>query len=431
MQVSFDAGEVAQKIPLRRPWTTAWLSSERYEVGKLIGKGSYGTVRAAYDLQEERHVAIKMIPHLFDDLDDCKRNLREIAILSKLNHENIVRLHDIVAPAQLDSFNEIHIVLELVYTDMREVLRRPKLMVVRHPDGLLRDLLAGCAYIHSVGVYHRDLKPANCLLTRDWLVKICDFGLARAIGEGLPPLHYQDSMGVLDDCKDDHQDSEGLPPPLTLKRSLTEHVVTRWYRAPEIMLQASYTQAIDIWSVGCIYAELLAMLRPTRVEDRRPLFPGSSCLMLSPLYNQDLQIEGRDQLDMIFDLLGTPSAADVAALRLEQVARKCLALFPEREGTGLGTRFEFASAEQRDILWRMLRFNPQQRISAAEALEHTVFEDAGYRMEGVSGNTQSNQPIMLDFEERKLDDAALRQCFEKLIQDLGSEHRCIPPLVPL
>ncbi|MED6160648.1 Mitogen-activated protein kinase mmk1, partial [Stylosanthes scabra] len=170
-----------------------------------IGKGAYGIVCSALNSDTNEHVAIKKIANAFDNKIDAKRTLREIKLLRHMDHENVVAIRDIVPPPQREAFN----------------------------DYFLYQILRGLKYIHSANVLHRDLKPSNLLLNANCDLKICDFGLARVTSE-------TDFM--------------------------TEYVVTRWYRAPELLLNSSdYTAAIDVWSVGCIFMELM---------DRKPLFPG-------------------------------------------------------------------------------------------------------------------------------------------------------------
>ncbi|CAE7938703.1 MPK4 [Symbiodinium necroappetens] len=172
-------------------------------------------------------------------------------------------------------------VMEICDSDLKKLCRTDVTLTPLHINTLLYNLLVGLKYLHSAGIYHRDLKPANCLVNQDCSVKICDFGLSRAIEAAEQPhLH---ALPNTPRGEGDHDAVPGVPHTQRLKRNLTGHVVTRWYRAPElILLQENYTEAIDIWSVGCIYAELLGMLEGTRTQDRGPLFPGSSCFPLSP-----------------------------------------------------------------------------------------------------------------------------------------------------
>lgn len=282
-----------------------------------------------------------------------------------------------------------------------------------HINTLLYNLIVGVHYLHSASIIHRDIKPANCLINKDCGVKICDFGLARILGEELDlqrkPLFHSSSLG---------DNASGMKRPASpLKRSLTGHVVTRWYRAPElILLQQNYTDAIDIWSVGCIYAELLGMLSGCRFEDRGPLFPGSSCFPLSPEHKQRQPTSGalngrhkKDQLSMIFNLIGTPSQADIDDLQGADTKQyvKC---FSQREGDGLGKQFRYAGFESIDILSRMLKFSPGKRMKVQETLQHQIFRE----IREPSKEFRTKVRLHLDFEEEDdLDESLLRQYFCK------------------
>jgi len=389
-----------------------WKIPARYEVKNMIGSGSYGWVCEAYDDQKKRLVAIKRIGHLFEDLIDCKRILREISILSKLQHEYVVQIYDIVAPVSMHSFDELYIVMEICDSDLKKLCRTDVTLTPLHINTLLYNLLVGLRYLHSAGIYHRDLKPANCLVNQDCSVKICDFGLSRAIGiEEQPHLQDLPNTPRKEDGSKDARPS--VPHTARLKRHLTGHVVTRWYRAPElILLQENYTEAIDIWSVGCIYAELLGMLEGTKTEDRGPLFPGSSCFPLSPdhRHKTDYKYHTRgkhDQLNMIFNLLGTPPERDISRLERDD-AKRYMQCFARREGDGLRSKFPKVEADSVDVLERMLRFSPDERCTVTEALDHPLFVD----IRDSSKETVASQIVILDFEkEPDLDESLLRRYF--------------------
>eukprot|EP00931_Biecheleriopsis_adriatica_P024677 TRINITY_DN15314_c0_g1_i1.p1 TRINITY_DN15314_c0_g1~~TRINITY_DN15314_c0_g1_i1.p1 ORF type:complete len:439 (-),score=92.59 TRINITY_DN15314_c0_g1_i1:159-1475(-) len=399
-----------------------WKIPSNYEVKQLIGTGSYGSVCEAFDKNGNRLVAIKRIAHMFEDLIDCKRILREIAILSKLQHENIVQIFDIVAPKDISTFDELYMVMEICDSDLKKLCRTDVTLTPLHIDTLLYNLLVGLKYLHSAGIYHRDLKPANCLVNQDCSVKICDFGLSRAIGAEQPHLHALPNT-PRGQGGDDMQAAPGVPHTQRLKRNLTGHVVTRWYRAPElILLQENYTEAIDIWSVGCIYAELLGMLEGTRTQDRGPLFPGSSCFPLSPdhKHKTDYKYHTRgkhDQLNMIFNLLGTPRDEDIAALERED-ARRYIKCFSSREGEGLKGKFPNVEEQQLDLLDKMLRFDSKGRLPVTDALEHRLFAS----IRDVSRETTAPATISLEFEkEPDLDDRLLRNYFRKEIKKYHPE----------
>jgi len=392
-----------------------WRLPPKYEVRQVIGTGSYGSVCEAFDRDRGRLVAVKRVRHLFDDLIDCKRILREVAILSRLRHEYVVRYHDILAPGAMGSFDELYIVMEICDSDLKKLCRTDVTLSPLHINTLLYNLLVGVKYLHSAGIYHRDLKPANCLVNQDCAVKICDFGLSRAIGGDPLPLDPAAPARKVT--------AQGTAQAQPNRRHLTGHVVTRWYRAPElILLQENYTTAIDLWSVGCIYAELLGMLDGTRIEDRSPLFPGTSCFPLSPdnKHKTDYKYHTRgkhDQLSMIFNLLGTPRDDEVQALERED-ARRYIQCFTKRDGQGLRSKFLHVAGESLDILGRLLKFSPRERLSVEQALDHPLFVD----IRDPARETTAAGPVTLDFEkEPDLDEALLRIYFSKEMRKYGNE----------
>jgi len=308
------------------------------------------------------------------------------------------------------------VVMEICDSDLKKLCRTDLTLTPLHVDTLFYNLLLGLKYLHSAGIYHRDLKPDNCLVNQDCSVKICDFGLARAIGEAHPGKeNLADCAGEL------KQGQVDLPAPpkcrQRLKRHLTGHVVTRWYRPPElILLQEDYTEAIDVWSAGCIYAELLGMLQGTMLHDRGPLFPGSSCFPLSPnnspVHGESAERKYRtrgahDQLGMIFRLLGTPSDSDIDALERND-AKTYVRSFQKCQGEGLVSRFPSVGPEPLALLGEMLRFAPEQRGTVPQALENPLFAE----IRDAPKETTAPERISLVFEqEQDLDEARLRELF--------------------
>ncbi|XP_010513793.2 PREDICTED: mitogen-activated protein kinase 5-like, partial [Camelina sativa] len=192
-----------------------------------IGRGAYGFVCAAVDSETHKEIAIKKIGKAFDNKVDAKRTLREIKLLRHLEHENVRLSTD-------QSLNDDHC------------------------QYFLYHILRGLKYIHSANVLHCDLKPSNLHLNSNCDLKITDFGLARTTSE---------------------------------TELMTEYVVTRWYRAPELLLNSSeYTYAIDVWSVGCIFAEIMT---------REPLFPGKDYV---------------HQFKLITELIGSPDGASLGSV---------------------------------------------------------------------------------------------------------------------
>lgn len=381
----------------------------------------------AYDKERDQNVAIKRVKHVFDDLVDCKRILRETAIMTRLSHPHIVQIYDIIEPSHMRSFDELYIVMELCDSDMKKLIKTDVLLTPLHINTLLYNLLVGLKYLHSAGIWHRDLKPANCLVNQDCSVKICDFGLSRATSSvqhaPLPntPRGDEDASEV---------SGPVVPHTAKAKRTMTRHVVTRWYGAPElILLQDNYNEQIDMWSVGCIYAELLQMLEGTHHEDRGPLFPGSSCYPLSPdrKHRKDPRFHTRgstDQLHVIFDLLGTPSEAEIAQLQTEEAKQHIRAL-ARRERKGVRSRFPDAPEESMDLLEKMLKFTPIERIVVDAALDHDLFKDIRDRQV----ETVAPSPVILEFDkEPDLGEAVLRKGFAEEIAKFhkaSNDQNCV------
>jgi mitogen-activated protein kinase 1/3 len=383
---------------------------ERFQVQKIIGQGSYGCVVEAFDEQNGRMVAVKRVDKLFRNHVDCKRVLREIAIMSKLSHPCIVQLFDLPLVTDVSTFDELFIVMELCDTDMGKLLKAEVSISPSHTTALLYNLLRGLKYLHSAAIYHRDLKPANCFVNADCSVKIGDFGLARAVEELSPISSELQRNSECEELPDDGaQDWTICHAPDLIKRQLTTHVATRWYRAPElILLQKGYTAAVDVWSVGCIYAELLGMHDGVKFEDRQPLFPGSSCYPLSPLHanagsHACHSVSVHDQLSLIFDIIGVPQDADVLFLERED-ARSYIRRFPGKDGEGISKAFKHAGEDAIAVLEGTLRFNPLRRPNIDELLDYEIF--AACR--DSSSETVAPSVVKLDFEGFSLDELRLR-----------------------
>mmetsp|Transcript_15038 Transcript_15038/g.43423 ORF Transcript_15038/g.43423 Transcript_15038/m.43423 type:complete len:620 (+) Transcript_15038:78-1937(+) len=342
-----------------------WHLPQRYELGGMLGAGAYGSVCEAWDAVTERKVAVKRIDDVFDSSVQCRRILREIAIMSHLRHPNIVQIFDLPMPSSLDQYEVLYIVMEKCDTDLRKVCYSSKGVSLPQARKLAYGLLLGCRYLHAAGIYHRDLKPANCLVNReDCVVKICDFNLAVSVET--PPPQATKASSAADEIR-----------PSPLRRSLTAHVATRWYRPPEVILQLGYSEAMDVWSAGCIIAELfLALNEGGRRPKRGALFPGSRDAWVTTTSGDSDEEAGHfgDQLSVIFDVLGTPGEDDIAGIASE-AARARVRSYPQRQGRGLRVRLPMeASDEGLDLLERMLRLVPGTRISMAEAVRHSFLD---------------------------------------------------------
>ncbi|XP_045473180.1 mitogen-activated protein kinase 1 [Harmonia axyridis] len=291
----------------------------RYTNLSYIGEGAYGMVVSAFDQVTNTKVAIKKISP-FEHQTYCQRTLREIKILTRFKHENIIDIRDILRAVTIDSMKDVYIVQCLMETDLYKLLKSQRLSN-DHICYFLYQILRGLKYIHSANVLHRDLKPSNLLLNTTCDLKICDFGLARVA--------------------DPDHDHTGF---------LTEYVATRWYRAPEIMLNSKgYTKSIDIWSVGCILAEMLS---------NKPIFPGKHYL---------------DQLNHILGILGSPSQEDLDSI-INVKAKSYLQSLPYKPKIPWAKLYPNADPKALDLLDKMLTFNPHRRIEVEEALAHPYLE---------------------------------------------------------
>ncbi|XP_070309674.1 mitogen-activated protein kinase 11 isoform X3 [Odocoileus virginianus] len=240
---------------------TLWEVPQRLQGLRPVGSGAYGSVCSAYDTRLRQRVAVKKLSRPFQSLIHARRTYRELRLLKHLKHENVIGLLDVFTPAtSLEDFSEVYLVTTLMGADLNNIVKCQALSD-EHVQFLVYQLLRGLKYIHSAGIIHRDLKPSNVAVNEDCELRILDFGLARQADE-----------------------------------EMTGYVATRWYRAPEIMLNwMHYNQTVDIWSVGCIMAELL---------QGKALFPGNDYI---------------DQLKRIMEVVGTPSPEVLAKISSEHL----------------------------------------------------------------------------------------------------------------
>ncbi|KAG2489178.1 hypothetical protein HYH03_012404 [Edaphochlamys debaryana] len=322
--------------------------ANRYTIREVIGKGSYGVVCSAVDNFTGEKVAIKKITNVFEHVSDATRIVREIKLLRLLKHPDIVDIKHIMLPPSPKDFKDIYVVFELLETDLHQVIKANDDLTPEHHQFFLYQMLRGLKYIHSAKVFHRDLKPKNILANSDCKLKICDFGLARPAFNDMPTTVFW-----------------------------TDYVATRWYRAPELCgsFFAKYSPAIDIWSVGCIFAEVLL---------GKPLFPGRNVV---------------HQLELITDLLGTPSAEVIAKVRNEKARRFLLNMRP-KPGIPFEQHFLRADRGALRLLKRLLAFDPAERPTAEEALADPYF--TGLHCVAREPVAQPISKLAFEFDRRKL-----------------------------
>ncbi|GMI64283.1 mitogen-activated protein kinase 16 [Hibiscus trionum] len=334
---------------------TEYGEGSRYRIEEVIGKGSYGVVCSAYDTHTGEKVAIKKINDIFEHVSDATRILREIKLLRLLRHPDIVEIKHILLPPSRREFKDIYVVFELMESDLHQVIKANDDLTPEHYQFFLYQLLRGLKYIHTANVFHRDLKPKNILANADCKLKICDFGLARVAFNDTPTAIFW-----------------------------TDYVATRWYRAPELCgsFFSKYTPAIDIWSIGCIFAELLT---------GKPLFPGKNVV---------------HQLDLMTDLLGTPSAEAIARVRNEK-ARRYLSSMRKKKSIPLSQKFPNADPLAVRLLERMLAFEPKDRPTAEEALADPYFK--GLAKVEREPSAQPVTKMEFEFERRRITKEDVRE----------------------
>ncbi|KAK6006869.1 hypothetical protein QM012_005877 [Aureobasidium pullulans] len=350
--------------------------SEQYDIQDVVGEGAYGVVCSALHKPSGQKVAIKKITP-FDHSMFCLRTLREMKLLRYFNHENIISILDIQKPRSYETFTEVYLIQELMETDMHRVIRTQELSD-DHCQYFIYQTLRALKAMHSANVLHRDLKPSNLLLNANCDLKVCDFGLARSAAST--------------------EDNQGF---------MTEYVATRWYRAPEIMLTfKEYTKAIDVWSVGCILAEMLS---------GKPLFPGK---------------DYHHQLTLILDVLGTPTMEDYYGIKSRR-AREYIRSLPFKKKIPWKAMFPKTSDLALDLLDKLLAFNPAKRITVEEALRHPYLEP--YHDPEDEPTADAIPEEFFDFDKNKdnLTKEQLKQLiFEEIMRDCTLDKPTYHPPKP-
>lgn len=288
---------------------------ENYTKIEKIGEGTYGVVFKGKNKKTGEFVAIKKIRMESDDEGIPSTAIREISLLRELEHPNIVGLNEVIMEE-----NRLYLIFEFLSMDLKKYLDSYEKETFLDPEEVksyLFQILTAILFCHRRRVLHRDLKPQNLLINGKGIIKIADFGLGRAFG--IPVRVY------------------------------THEVVTLWYRAPEVLLGSTrYSCPVDIWSIACIFAEMAS---------RKPLFQGDSEI---------------DQLFRIFRVLRTPTEKTWPGVTQLNDYKPT---FPHWTKDILDTQVKNIDKLGMDLLREMLIYNPTQRISAVEALEHPYFDD--------------------------------------------------------
>ncbi|XP_061910628.1 STKc_p38 domain-containing protein isoform X1 [Entelurus aequoreus] len=318
---------------------TTWDVPQRYTTLWAVGSGAYGTVCSAIDEKTKEKVAIKKLYRPFQSLTHTKRAYRELRLLRHIQHENVICLLDVFTPdSSVEKFQTFYMVMPFVAQDLGHIMKKRRL-TQRIITYLFYQLLRGLKYIHSAGIIHRDLKPGNLAVNENCELKILDFGLAR------------------------QTESE-----------MTGYVVTRWYRAPEIIFNwMHYSQTgtiimqqqqnnqflvvimtcfvtVDVWSAACILAEMIT---------GQVLFPGHDSI---------------DQLKKILRLTGTPDSTLVQKMQSKDAQSYVQGLPPQKK-KNFKEVFESMEDKAVSLLEGMLLLDPETRLTAEQGLSHAFLAE--------------------------------------------------------
>lgn len=343
----------------------------RYDLsnGKILGRGSFGVVTTAVDTKTKQQIAIKRIRPYSNDEWDARHTIREIRLMKLLkDHPNVITLYDL---SLFEEKAELYMMMELMDCDLHRIIQSKQSLTDQHFKCFTKQLLEGIKAMHSVGVFHRDLKPGNILVAKDCQLRITDFGLAR----------YMDDVTLAGNNREN---------------PMTEYVVTRWYRCPELLLAPNrpYSEAVDMWSIGCILGELI---------NRKPLFPGKS---------------HAHQVQLVFELKGYRGPNDDFGFPLSSEAVSFLDRRCKGPGIPLTTFVPHAIPAAMSLLEALLHTDPSKRPSAASALKYPYLSDAQTTCDYSKGTTLKRPDrSYFDFEHQKYTLAQLCTLIRREVAD--------------
>eukprot|EP00299_Pterocystis_sp_00344_P012068 c5742_g1_i1.p1 GENE.c5742_g1_i1~~c5742_g1_i1.p1 ORF type:complete len:371 (-),score=42.79 c5742_g1_i1:126-1238(-) len=330
-------------------------STISYSAERVIGNGSFGVVFQAVVVETGEVVAIKKV------LQDKRFKNRELQIMRMINHPNVVSLkHCFYSSGEQPNEVYLNLVMEYVPDTIHRVIRQYSMMDHPVPITIVKlyvyQLFRAIHCIHSMGICHRDIKPQNLLVdTQTHVLKLCDFGSAKILVEGEPNVSY---------------------------------ICSRYYRAPELIFgSTAYKASIDVWSVGCVMAELLL---------GEPLFPGES---------------GVDQLVEIIKVLGTPLREDIRAMNQNYTDFTFPQIKPEPWYQVFSPQ---TPPEAIDLISKILVYDPERRLKPLEACSHPFFD----RLRDPNARLPNGKPLppLFDFTQKEL------KGFERLRPILIPEH---------
>ncbi|XP_028921007.1 MAPK/MAK/MRK overlapping kinase isoform X4 [Ornithorhynchus anatinus] len=286
---------------------------KKYRAIGKIGEGTFSEVTKMQSLRDGTYYACKQMKQHFESIEQVN-NLREIQAMRRLNpHPNILTLHEVVFDRKTGS---LALICELMDMNIYELIRGR-----RHPlsekkiMNYMYQLCKSLDHMHRNGIFHRDVKPENILIKKD-LLKLGDFGSCRSV-YSRPPY--------------------------------TEYISTRWYRAPECLLtDGYYSSKMDMWSAGCVFYEISSL---------HPLFPGANEL---------------DQITKIHEIIGTPAQKTLTKFKRSRAVNFD---FPFKKGSGISLLTSNLSPKCLSLISAMVEYDPDERISAKQALRHSCFRE--------------------------------------------------------
>eukprot|EP01083_Nonionella_stella_P185664 677532_1 len=290
---------------------------------KLLGEGAYAAVCEVIDTRNNKKYAIKKNRDVFSNVADARRILREIKLMCHFDHPHVMGLTGVIPPEphDRDTYKDCYLIMPKMDTTLSKVIRSKQKLSERHIQYFIYQIARGLEYMHSGGIIHRDLKPENILVNAvDCKIKITDFGLSR-----------------------------GVRVDVDTPQKLTEYVVTRWYRAPEVMCCSRlYDYQIDTWALGCISAELYT---------RRPLFKGRNHI---------------EQLQLIFHFMGTPT--DLSWITTAD-AKKWISGMPRKTPQELNKLLPGSTPTAQSFISDLLIIDPHKRPDISTAIKHAWLKE--------------------------------------------------------
>lgn len=396
---------------------------DKYEIIDKRGKGAYGIVWKAIQRKTGRVVALKKVFDAFQNQTDSQRTFREVLYLKHLQgHENIIKL---ISVAKSRNKKDLYLVFEFMESDLHAVIRAD-ILTAEHHRFIIYQIIRAVKYIHESGIVHRDLKPANILLNSDCAVKLADFGLSRAVrekantaGKPTPSSKYFKSGSIkskipvkyfMQTTKEGEQNQNSPlntqpkqkhfisdEDPEELEECLTDYIATRWYRAPEIILGSNcYSYSADMWSIGCIYAEMVLGC---------PLFDGKSTF---------------HQVELIFTGLKVDIEKEDLSFVKSEVSTVLLQNLPKNQNSVIAQKM--SNLRQKcpddgwDFLMRAFQVHPDNRISIECALRHPFFKHY-YKPDDLT--RKANSKIIMPVDENiKLEIQEYQKLLFKLLKTL-------------